>query len=125
MRYFRFSETSRPTAFEEICCRHLQGTPKTEAGRSFQLLAHIKLSHFPEENNYPVYSPNVEAGGMYSYHEVTLIVTAIVRHSSCEVQSLWVLDNAGTPSVEHLFHSLSHTHTHARARTHARTHGCV
>jgi hypothetical protein len=83
MRYFRLSETSRPTAFQEICCRHLQGTPKTETGRPFQLLAHIKLSHFPEGNNYPVYSPDVEAGGVYSYHERNTD-----RHCHCAVLQL-------------------------------------
>jgi len=38
---------------------------------------------------------------------VTLIATAILRHSSCEEQSFGVLDYESTPSVEHLFH----THT--------------
>jgi hypothetical protein len=103
MRYLRFSETSTPTAFKGICCRCLQGTPKTEAGRFFQLLAHNNLRHFPEENNCPVYSLNVEAGGMYTYHEGSTdhhwFPDAIVQYYSCEEQSLWILDYERTRSI--------------------------
>jgi len=109
--YFRFSETSRTTAFEEICCRHLQGTPKTEAGRSFQLLAQIKLRQKKIIIRCTVLMSKRVVCIVTT--NVTLIATAIVRYSSCEEQSLWVLDYEGTPSVEHLFH----THTRARARS--------
>jgi hypothetical protein len=52
---------------------------------------------------------------------VTLIASAIVRPSSCEERSFGVPYYEGTPSVDHLFHSLTYSLTHTHTHTHTHT----